>query len=280
MSNNSAWVAGDKVVSTDGVELAVFTSGDVSKPRMLLLHGFPDSHEVWTPMLQHLGDWHVVAYDVRGAGESTAPSSRDGYRVEQLADDLFAVVDAVGAPVHLVAHDWGSIQAWEAVTDPRAVGRITSFTSMSGPCLDHIGYLLRVLPRSHPGAAVGQALKSWYVGFFHIPRLPELVWKTSLASRLFGGRATLARDGSNGVELYRANMRRLLKHPRERRTELPVQVIELTKDRFVGPNLLRDIELWAPDLTRRQLESSHWAQRAHPDLVAALASNFAERATV
>ena len=45
--------------------------------------------------------------------------------------------------VHLVGHDWGSLQGWEAVTTDHMAGRIASFTSMSGPCLDHAGWWIR-----------------------------------------------------------------------------------------------------------------------------------------
>lgn len=46
-------------------------------------------------------------------------------------------------PFHLAAHDWGSIQAWEAVTDLKLAGKILSFSTISGPCLDHVALYLR-----------------------------------------------------------------------------------------------------------------------------------------
>ena len=66
-----------------------------------------------------------------------------------------AVVDAVSPerPVHLVGHDWGSIQAWAAVTDPSLGDRFASFTSMSGPSLDHVGRVGPSAPRPRPSAA-------------------------------------------------------------------------------------------------------------------------------
>ncbi len=133
-------------VVSGGLRLAVYAEPGGPGPVVLLVHGYPDTHAVWTMIHAELGsELRVVRYDVRGAGASQAPRQRAGYRLEHLAEDLFAVADAVSpdAPVHLVAHDWGSIQAWHAVTDPRAAGRIASFTSISGPCLDHTGYWLR-----------------------------------------------------------------------------------------------------------------------------------------
>ena len=134
-----------RTVESAGVRLAVFESGAAAAggpgqsnaagptvPTVLLVHGYPDTHRVWDQLAAELdADHHVVRYDVRGAGQSGAPADLRGYRLDQLADDMFAVADAVSADraVHVVGHDWGSIQAWHAVTDPRAAMRIASFTT-------------------------------------------------------------------------------------------------------------------------------------------------------
>ena len=69
--------------------------------------------------------YRVISCDVPGAGASEAPVGRAAYRLERLAADLAAVADATcGAqPFHLVGHDWGSIQSWEAVTSAAFEGR-------------------------------------------------------------------------------------------------------------------------------------------------------------
>jgi pimeloyl-ACP methyl ester carboxylesterase len=58
--------------------------------------------------------FHVVSFDVRGSGGSDAPRRIRDYRLDQLADDIGRVIDAVaaGKKVHLLGHDWGSVQAW------------------------------------------------------------------------------------------------------------------------------------------------------------------------
>ena len=53
-----------------------------------------------------------MAFDVRGAGESTVPAGKADYRFPQLVSDIGAVIDSLGVGrVHLLAHDWGSIQS-------------------------------------------------------------------------------------------------------------------------------------------------------------------------
>lgn len=144
-----------RTVHSAGVDLAVFEQGDPAAPTVLLVHGYPDTHRVWDDVAEDLAaDHHVVRYDVRGAGESSVPAGRAEYRLELLAADLFAVADAVSPdrPVHVVAHDWGSLQSWEAVTEPGAERRLASYTTMSGPCLDHMGHWIRYrLRRPTPG---------------------------------------------------------------------------------------------------------------------------------
>jgi pimeloyl-ACP methyl ester carboxylesterase len=61
-----------------------------------------------------------------------------------VVSDIGAVIDSLGVgQVHLLAHDWGSIQTWAAVTDESVMGKIASFTSISGPHLQYAGKFLR-----------------------------------------------------------------------------------------------------------------------------------------
>ena len=93
------------------------------------------------------------------------------------------------APVQVLAHDWGSIQAWHFVTSEQLRGRITSFVSISGPSLDHAGYFLR--GRRHPAELAKQLLHSWYIFYFQLPWLPERGWRKGLGpSRLRGTRSS------------------------------------------------------------------------------------------
>src|SRR3954447_14444543 len=112
--------------SADGVRIAVHESGRPDGPVLVAVHGYPDNHHVWDGVATELADdVRFVAYDVRGAGDSDKPSGRAAYRMERLRDDLAAVLDLVSpdAPVHLLGHDWGSIQLWDPVSEPRFAGR-------------------------------------------------------------------------------------------------------------------------------------------------------------
>ncbi|MFF8096541.1 SDR family oxidoreductase [Streptomyces sp. NPDC016675] len=290
--------ARERWVHTGGVELCVAELGDPLRPTVVLVHGYPDSKEVWSEVAVRLADrFHVVLYDVRGHGRSTAPSPlRGGFTLEKLTDDFLAVADAVspGRPVHLVGHDWGSVQSWEFVTVRRTEGRVASFTSMSGPSLDHFGHwigkrLRRPTPR-RIGQVLGQGAKSWYVYLLHTPVLPELAWRGPLGKRwpgilrrvekVPGGdypTSSLPTDAAHGAWLYRDNVRPRLRRPRDDAyAHAPVQLITPLDDAFLSERLYDGLELWAPRLTRRTLPAKHWVPRTRPDRLADWITEFVD----
>ncbi|WP_345982675.1 SDR family oxidoreductase [Streptomyces sp. DSS69] len=289
--------ARERRVRTGGVELCVAELGDGERPTVVLVHGYPDSKEVWSEVAARLAEqWHVVLYDVRGHGRSTAPEPlRGGFTLEKLTDDFLAVIDAVSPdrPVHVVGHDWGSVQSWEFVTVGRTEGRIASFTSMSGPSLDHFGHwikqrMARPTPR-RAGQLLGQGAKSWYVYMLHTPVLPELAWRGPLGKRWPGilqrlekvpagdyPTASLPDDAAHGAWLYRDNVRARLGRPRaDAYAHAPVQLITPTGDSFLSERLYDDLEQWVPRLVRRSLPAKHWVPRTRPDQLAAWIGEFA-----
>ncbi|MGW7246083.1 SDR family oxidoreductase [Streptomyces decoyicus] len=288
--------ARERWVRTGGIELCVAELGDPARPTVLLVHGYPDSKEVWSEVARGLADrFHVVLYDVRGCGRSTAPKPlRGGFTLEKLTDDFLAVADAVSPdrPVHLVGHDWGSVQAWEFATVQRTEGRIASFTSMSGPSLDHFGHWIKKrMARPTPRRAaqlLNQSAKSWYVYMLHTPVLPELAWKGPLGKRwpqilqrvekLPGGdypTASLPTDAAHGAWLYRDNVLPRLRRPRaDAYAHCPVQLITPTGDAFLSQRLYDDLEQWAPQLVRRTLPAKHWVPRTRPDQLVSWIGEF------
>ncbi|GGZ04774.1 alpha/beta fold hydrolase [Streptomyces nitrosporeus] len=292
--------ARERWVSTGGIELCVAESGDPANPTVVLVHGYPDSKEVWARVADRLAErWHVVLYDVRGHGRSTAPRPlRGGFTLEKLTDDFLAVADAVSPdrPVHLVGHDWGSVQSWEFVTVGRTEGRIASFTSVSGPCLDHFGHWIKQRMRDRNarglGQLLGQGAKSWYVYALHTPALPEMAWRGPLGRRWprilqrmekvpADGypTATLSRDAAHGAWLYRDNVRARLRRPRaDAYAHAPVQLITPTGDIFLSPALHDELDRWAPRLVRRSLPARHWVPRTEPERLSSWITEFAEKA--
>jgi pimeloyl-ACP methyl ester carboxylesterase len=278
------------VTSVDGLTIASWSTAPTGPP-VVFVHGFPDTHAVWDSVVDRLSDrFRCIRYDVRGAGESDAPPERKGYRLSYLVSDLVAVLDAQSPdqPVHLVAHDWGSIQAWDAVvresSDPRLRGRIASYTSISGPSLHHADAYVSAAKRGgwdRRREALGQLAHSWYVYAFHVPVLPEqflrgyVWWLRRRATEPGRVADTLERDARNGLELYRANIFHREPVPGGPRTSLPVQLVVALRDPFVTPSFVRDVGRFATDLTRSDVDAGHWVVRTHPEVLARLVADFA-----
>jgi pimeloyl-ACP methyl ester carboxylesterase len=288
------------VTASDGVALAVhaYTGIDKQRPTILAVHGYPDNHHVWDGFAANLADrYNFVAYDVRGAGESSTPADRSGYRLTQLVADIGAVIDSLGVgEVHLLGHDWGSIQCWAAVTDDSVVGRIASFTSISGPHLNYAGKFLRS-PRT-PRAVVDvakQVLASSYIWFFLCPGAPELAVRTRASVKVFeaveriGRPSTSSRRGAayrsiddylNGLNLYRANMPGPILAPGRQlpQTTVPVQVLVASKDYFVSPAMQRFTGSIPVGSRIIPIEGGHWVVNSHPDVVARLTGEWVDLA--
>ncbi len=163
--------------ANDGLLFDVRDEGPLDGPVVLLLHGFPQRASSWDQVVPHLhaAGIRTVAPDQRGYSRGARPRGRSSYRMSRLVGDVVALVAAVGAgPVHLVGHDWGAAVAWStAASRPDLVA---SLTSVSVP---HPGAFVRSLRR------VAQLRKSWYMGFFQLPWLPE---------QLLGRRAVVERE--------------------------------------------------------------------------------------
>lgn len=263
--------------ASDGVTLALYRRPRPGAPVILLVHGYPDDHTVWNGVADRLASrFELLAYDVRGAGGSAVPDGRAGYRLDQLADDLDAVAATADRPVHLLGHDWGSVQGWHAVTRARAQERYASFTSVSGPSLAYTGAWYRATARKDEWrtakrAALRQAAASWYVLFFLLPVLPEQAWRRGLLPRLPALRprpadaAVDVRTAVHGLQMYRANVRAAVP---ARPCRLPTQVLIPARDAFITPACAGDSpRRWVPHLRVEGIEGGHWSFLVHPERV-------------
>ena len=269
------WGERRRVVSVQGARLAVFEYGPGpgrAVPTLLLVHGYPDDHSVFYPLIGELTPTHhVIAYDTRNAGLSSVTGKPGSFALPTLVDDLYAVLAATQASeVHVVGHDWGSIQAWAALQDLRAAGRISRFTSVSGPDLRHYVWWMRKRlrhPRRWP-QLMGQLLRSLYVAAFQVPVLPEAAWRFFLTGAF--ERATGRRVGDNpvrGLAVYRANFLSVEYRQPPFPVSIPVRVVVPVKDPFLSPRLVDGLENWVHELTVTYVDAGHWWPVTHaPDL--------------
>ncbi|SEK78513.1 alpha/beta fold hydrolase [Nitrosovibrio tenuis] len=154
----------DKYIAGEAVDLHVIAVG--TGPPVVLLHGFPENWRSWRYQIPALvaAGFSVLAPDMRGYNLSGKPAVQSAYQLDHLVADVVALVNATGyCRAHIVGHDWGGIVAWAfAERHPELVDKLVI---LNAPHMKI--YLEKVkYPR--------QMLKSWYVLFFLLPRLPEL----------------------------------------------------------------------------------------------------------
>ncbi len=257
-----------------GLTFEVTDSGPVSGTPVVLLHGFPTDRTSWRHIepLLHAASCRTFAPDQRGYSPRASPPGRVEYRLEELIADVVALIDRVGEsghqPVHLVGHDWGGAVAWlVAGNHPE---RIASVTVLSTP---HPAALSRALKTRD------QLRRSWYMGAFQLPWLPERAVAARFRQLMAGGglpaedveryAAHLARPEAliGPINWYRAAGS---SHVRAHRVTVPSTYVWGNRDFALGP--------LAAHLTREhvtgpyefvELTAGHWLPEKRPEECAA-----------
>lgn len=93
-----------------------------SGPPLLLLHGYPETHMMWSRVADGLArDFTVIAPDLRGYGESTAPPTtpdHETYSKRAMARDAVALMRHFGfGRFNLAGHDRGGRVAYRLALD-------------------------------------------------------------------------------------------------------------------------------------------------------------------
>lgn len=148
----------------DGFEFDVTEGGPDDGEPVVLLHGFPQRATSWAALspLLHAGGLRTYAPDQRGYSPGARPRGRRAYRIPRLVDDVAALCEQIGRPVHLVGHDWGAMVGWGlAASRPDLVATLTAVS------VPHPAAMTRAALTSN------QAAKSWYFGLFNVPFLVD-----------------------------------------------------------------------------------------------------------
>jgi len=135
---------------------------------MLFIHGFPEFWYSWRHQIREFSeDFFVVAIDLRGYGESDKPIGIHNYAIDNMVEDVKQLLEALDKKqVILVGHDWGGFIAWNfAAKYPNLVQKLVVLNS------PHPLVFRKVLRKSWK-----QYFTSFYMFFFNLPLLPELLF--------------------------------------------------------------------------------------------------------
>jgi pimeloyl-ACP methyl ester carboxylesterase len=287
-------------IAANGIELSLLDEGEGSL--VVLCHGFPELAYSWRHQIPALTDagFRVLAPDMRGYGESSAPAGPDGYDVVTLCGDMRALLDDVGAEDALfVGHDWGANVAWwMAVLHPE---RVRAVAGLSVPFIPRAPAAPIPIMRRHLG-------EDFYIVWFQQPGVADEALARDVRRTLTTNRVWTAKwadeDGAEpqradwlseqelavyveafertgftgGLNWYR-NMDRnweLTEAVAERRIEQPA--LFLTGEDDPVRNFMPAVAMdgWVTDLRANVLVAGagHWVQQERPDEVNAALLDF------
>ncbi len=242
---------------------------DLKRPAVLLLHGFPDSSDMWQPQIEalHGAGYRCIAPDTLGCGQSDmAPRVRD-YNTVKIAGDQVALLDHLGVDkAHVVGHDWGGMIAWFfAAHFPQRIDRLVVLS---------MGH-----PMAYARAGMRQKGMAWYTAFFQLPGLSEklLAGEGRLSLRQVfrshpqmdevmqrlrqPGRMTAA------LRLYRAAIRPVLLQ-RQPNVCVPTLGVWSDADRFLTEEQMTDSGNYVDGPWRyERLRGHHWVPLEQPERI-------------
>ncbi len=151
-------------IDADGCKIHVVEAGQ--GPSVVLCHGFPELWLSWRnqiPVLAKAG-YRVLAFDMRGHGESDSPEAIEDFSVLHTVGDVIAVLDQLGIErTIIVGHDAGTTTAYNAPL--MRPDRFRAVVGLGGPYIPRgpqsLGKMLDILPAD------------FYMNYFQEPGVAE-----------------------------------------------------------------------------------------------------------
>lgn len=268
-------------VQTNGIRLHYVIAGQ--GPLVILLHGFPEFWYEWRHQIPVLAKhFTVVAPDLRGYNDSDKPTKVNDYRLSVVEEDIVGLIHSLGhKKAYVVGHDWGGAVAWRLALDhPEVVEKLAILNS------PHPQMFAKAM------AKFEQVRKAWYMLFFQLPFLPELLIQLNLKSAL---RLIMQKKAKNkkaitdsdidqyvaalrkphaiasALNYYRAAFRNRTKesHLKGKKIEAPTLLLWGLNDPVLGKNLTEGMEpLFDSSFQVHYIENcSHWVNEEQPEEV-------------
>jgi pimeloyl-ACP methyl ester carboxylesterase len=166
-------------IDVNGIRMHYVRSGRKGAPPLLLLHGWPEFWYTYHKIIPALSaHYDVIAPDLRGFGQTDKPagSALSSYRLEDHADDMLALIEALNlGPVGIVSHDVGAMVT-QAIAQ-RAPDKLRGLFFFNCP---YPGIGARWCAPKHLNDI-------WYQGFHQQPWAAELLATSREAIRIYFG---------------------------------------------------------------------------------------------
>uniref|UniRef100_A0A2K6GW27 Epoxide hydrolase 2 n=1 Tax=Propithecus coquereli TaxID=379532 RepID=A0A2K6GW27_PROCO len=293
---------GEITFSQPGVRLHFVELG--SGPAVCLCHGFPESWFSWRyqiPALAQAG-YRVLAVDMKGYGESSAPPDIEEYCMEVLCKEMVTFLDKLGlSQAVFIGHDWGGVLVWNmALFYPERVRAVASLNTPFFPADPSVHPLESIkanpvfdyqLYFQEPGVAeaeLGQNLSRTFKTFFRAsdetvlavhrvremgglfvktpeePSLSRMVTEEEVQFYV----QQFKKSGFRGPLNWYRNMERNWRWGCKglgRKILIPALMVTAEKDFVLAPQMSKHMEGWIPHLKRGHIKDcGHWTQMEKP----------------
>jgi len=274
-------------IQNGSVSLHAVGAGPANGPLVILLHGFPEFWYGWRRQIEPLAaaGFRVVVPDQRGYNLSGKPAGVQSYAMPHLVSDVKAIADQLGRErFFLAGHDWGAAVAWSvALQHPERVSRLAILN------VPHPSVMLRFLRTNRR-----QMLRSWYIFWFQIPSLPEMLFsafefrtgtKALVSSSRTGTfseedlaryRVAWSQPGALTamIHWYRALFRFRTQFP-DRTVRVPTRILWGARDAFLLEEMAEASLRYCTNAELIKFaDSTHWLQHEQPERVAELLVEF------
>ncbi|MCC5893905.1 MAG: alpha/beta hydrolase [Alkalibacterium sp.] len=277
-----------KYIETNGINLHVVQHGHEDGDVVLLLHGFPEFWYGWHKQITSLAEqgYRVWAPDQRGYNLSDKPKKSAAYEMSQLVADVVGLIKATErGKVCLVGHDWGGIVAWRvARAYPELIDKLVILNAPHSKAL-----------KSHVKKHPTQLLKSSYILFFQLPKLPEKLLTSAGGQNAADALQKTSNEGTfsksdleeykmawakpramrSMLNWYRANAKSMTSSKVSPRVTVPTLIIWGVNDQFLGKELATESLAFCDDGRGVLIgDATHWVHHEEPERVTTLITDF------
>ena len=268
-------------MAVNGLQIHAVVAGPENGPLVLLLHGFPENWTAWRHSFRPLVDagYRGIAPDQRGYNLSDKPAGVHNYRLDALAADVHELIRASDRETAIiVGHDWGGSVAWQTAMDyPEAVDKLIIMNS------PHPAAFVREI-KENPA----QQQRSWYMLFFQLPWLPELMLGQSPleTESFFFRHSAVNQNAYSSYDLHGLAMSMSQPHALTgmlnyyraafryrpagitRVIKTPTLIVWGEDDVALGKSLTYGIQQWVPNVKIHYISNcGHWVQNEAADEV-------------
>lgn len=278
-----------RIFEINGISLHVVLAGPANGKPLILLHGFPEFWFAWRQQIDHFvsSGYRVIIPDQRGYNLSDKPGGIASYSIDVLAADIVGLLDKVAtSKAFVVGHDVGAAVTWYLVA--RYPDRFMRAAILSAP---HFRVLIKNLI-TNPA----QLRKSWYIFFFQLPWLPEVILRKKdwqLLLRVLRNALPCAVFSDSDLKLYRESWsktgsltgmlnwyRAALLYPSKlefaaSQVKVPTLIIWGKQDSFTGETMANESLAYCDDGHLEMIDTAtHWVQHEQPARVNTVVSQF------